>query len=251
MEIYKLKDEISEGLKRGVDDDSGGVPSDGGFDEGLLKITKMKQGVKNPNRVNVFVNNEFAFSLDVAQVVDFKLKVGKELSFEELEELKRASEFGKLYQRALEWVLMRPRSIRETRDYLIKKLRSSPSGGSSQGASPSLISSGESFEFLDTIISQLLSKGYLDDRRFAEFWVQNRFVKKGVSQKRLAMELTKKGVAKNIIEEVLGGRDEEEELRKMIAKKRSRYDDPEKLMVYLCRQGFSYELVRKVMEEDA
>ena len=94
---------------------------------GVLKITDLRQGVKNPNRVNVFVNGKFAFSLDVSQVVDYKLKVGKEISVAELEELKKASEFGKLYQRILEWVLMRPRSERETRDYLYKKLKTSSS----------------------------------------------------------------------------------------------------------------------------
>ena len=35
-----------------------------------LLITNLKQGVKNPNRVNVFVDGKYSFSLDVAQVVD-------------------------------------------------------------------------------------------------------------------------------------------------------------------------------------
>ena len=90
-------------------------------------ITNLKQGVKNPNRVNVFVNSKYALSLDVAQVVDLGVKVGLEISEDELEEFKKASEYGKLYQRTLEWVLVRPRSVRETRDYLSKKLKTSSS----------------------------------------------------------------------------------------------------------------------------
>ena len=93
-----------------------------------MKITNLKQGVKNPNRVNVFVDDKYSFSLDVSQVVDFKLKVGLEITPEKLSELKNASDFGKLYQRTLEWVLVRPRSVRETRDYLYKKIRSSSEG---------------------------------------------------------------------------------------------------------------------------
>ena len=75
------------------------------------------------------------------------------------------------------------------------------------------------------------AKKYLDDFRFAEYYVENRFSKKGVSLKRLRMELLKKGVSKEIIEEVLvdSDRNDEEELRKMIAKKRAKYDD-EKLI---------------------
>ena len=103
MEIYKL--------------------SDGQHLGGELIITDLKQGVKNPNRVNVFINDKFSFSLDLAQVVDLGIKKGKSITEAELAEYQKASEFGKLYQRALEWVLLRPRSEREVRDYLKRKLR--------------------------------------------------------------------------------------------------------------------------------
>lgn len=226
--------------------------------DGVMLITNLRQGVKNPDRVNVFVDGKYSFSLDVAQVVDFKLKVGQEISEEKLAEYKNASEFGKLYQRALEWVLVRPRSVKETKDYLHKKLTMPSSGRSSlpssRGSSLSSRSncglpSEDIAEFSRSIIERLTLKSYLDDQRFAEWYVENRFVKKGVSQKRLKMELMKKGVSAAIIEEVLGSRNDEEEIAKIIAKKRTKYDD-EKLMQYLCRQGFSYDLVREALEKE-
>ena len=198
------------------------------MEKSKLVITNLKQGVKNPNRVNVFVNSKYALSLDVAQVVDFGIKVGLEISEDELVELKNASEYGKLYQRTLEWVLVRPRSIRETRDYLKRRGH---------------------FEFSESIIQRLLDKKYLDDCKFAEWYVENRFVKKGVSKKRLKMELMKKGVTREIIDEVIDERNDEEELRKMIARKRAKYDD-EKLLAYLGRQGFSYDLIKQVLSEE-
>ena len=209
-------------------------------------ISDIKQAVKNQNRANVFVDGKYSFSLDISQVVDFKLKVGQKITEEQLLEYKKASELGKLYQRTLEWVLIRPRSERETRDYLRKKLKSSSSEGSSQGACPSLTSSEESFKLLNDIISRLQSKGYLDDTKFAEYYVENRFVKKGISQKRLRMELIKKGIAKDIIDTVIDSRNDEEEIHKIIAKKRSKYDD-DKLIRYLCRQGFSYQLAQSLV----
>ena len=195
-----------------------------------LVITNLKSGVKNPERVNVYVNNEYAFSLSVAQVVDLGVKVGKIIDDSELAQLKQESEFGKIYQRALEWVLTRPRSEKETREYLKNKLRQPSSG------------------FIDDTIEKFYSRGYLDDRKFAEWYVENRFVKKGVSAKRLRMELMKKGVAKDIIDTILeeSERSDEDEIRKMITKKRIKYTD-EKLIQYLCRQGFPYELVRELV----
>ena len=83
MKIYNLKDAATE--------------SDVAESKRLV-VSDLKQGLKNPDRVNVFVDGKFLFSLDISQVVDYKLKVGKQISEEELDELKRASEFGKLYQ---------------------------------------------------------------------------------------------------------------------------------------------------------
>lgn len=197
-----------------------------------LVITDLKQGVKNPNRVNVFVDGKFSFSLDIAQVVDLEVKVGLALSAEKLEELKRASEFGKLYQRALEWALTRPRSEKEVRDYLYKKVFERKLDKS----------------YIDLIVARLKEKKYLDDTVFAKYYVENRFVKKGISRRRLSLELIKKGVTKEIIAEVLDERNDEEEILKMIAKKRARYDD-EKLISYLCRQGFSFELVQNLVRD--
>ena len=197
-----------------------------------MEITDLRQGVKNPNRVNVFVDGKFSFSLDIAQVVDLGVKVGLALSVEKLEELKRASEFGKLYQRALEWALVRPRSEKEVRDYLYKKVFERKLDKS----------------YIDLIVARLKEKKYLDDTVFAKYYVENRFVKKGISRRRLSLELIKKGVAKEIIAEVLDGRNDEEEILKMIAKKRARYDD-EKLINYLCRQGFSFELARNLVRD--
>ena len=230
------------------------------MEKSRLVITNLKQGVKNPNRVNVFVNSKYALSLDVAQVVDLGVKVGLEISEDELEEFKKASEYGKLYQRTLEWVLVRPRSVRETRDYLQRKLKNTFRGpyatNEERNERVSPVTTGanervreEYSEFSNEIIQRLLDKKYLDDYRFAEWYVDNRFVKKGISKKRLKIELMKKGVAREIVDEVIDDRDDEEEIRKVIAKKRAKYDD-EKLMGYLVRQGFSYDLVKQVLSDE-
>ena len=199
---------------------------------GTYKVTNIKQGVKNPNRANVFIDGKFAFSLDVIQIVDYKLKVGQELSETEYAELKNASEFGKLYQKTLEWTLSRPHSEKEVNDYLYKKIYEKKLDK----------------KYIDLITEKLKSKNYIDDASFAEYYMENRFVKKGISKKRLRLELVKKGVASEIIDGVLDKRNDEEEIKKIIAKKRAKYDD-EKLINYLCRQGFPFELAQSLVRE--
>jgi SOS response regulatory protein OraA/RecX len=104
------------------------------------------------------------------------------------------------------------------------------------------------YDFKDLILERLVERGYVDDAKFARYYVENRFVKKGVSRKRLKMELMKKGISQEIINEVLSERNDEEEILKIIAKKRAKYTD-EKLVAYLCRQGFSYDLARDLVEK--
>lgn len=237
LQIYKLSDEVPMGKGRRGEvgrNNAGGVPDERG-DVGSaceLKITDIKQAVRNENRVNIYVNGKYAFSLDISQVVELKVKVGRELTKEEFSELKQASEFGKMYQRALEWVLVRPRSRRELRDYLMRRLK-------------------KEIKLSETVMNRLVERGYVDDEKFARYYVENRFVKKGVSERRLRQELAQKGVAREIIDEVLNRseRNERDEIHKMILRKRARYDD-EKLIAYLCRQGFSYELVKEMVVEE-
>ena len=235
MEIYKLKDFEK------VDQNPGEVAE--------FRVTDIKQAVKNENRVNVFVNNKYSFSLDIAQLVDFKIKKGQAITEVELEKFKNASEFGKLYQRTLEWVLVRPRSTREVKDYLFKKsiqpIKSKdPETKKTILKKPTV----DRAQFADQIINRLGEKGYLDDERFAKYYVENRFVKKGISKKRLGLELAQKGIAKEIIDQVLDIRSDEEEIRKIIAKKSKRYD-ADKMISYLTRQGFHFETVRNLVQD--
>lgn len=230
-------------------------------------ITKLSPGVHDQNRVNVFINDKFSFSLNLAQVVDFKLKVGKVLTDEDLEKYKKASEFGKLYQRTLEWVLTRPRSEKETRDYLKRKrlkrevenrqiardrarrLEERLEGHSERKYPPKKELPLFSDEDVEAIISRLQEKNYLNDENFARFYLENRNVSKGASVKKLRLELLKKGVDKNLIDSLFAEnlRNDDEEIKKIIAKKRHKYDD-EHLLAYLVRQGFSYDDAKNAID---
>src|SRR5688572_4953142 len=109
-----------------------------------MKITSIKAQIKNTERVSVYVDEKYAFSLGYTQLLDQKLHVGFEMDEARLAELKHISEFGKAYERALMYVMLRPRSVREVRDYARRK-KWTP-------------------EDTEAIIEKLISKKYLDDR---------------------------------------------------------------------------------------
>lgn len=212
-----------------------------------MKITALTAQIKNKDRVNVIVDGSYRFSLDVFQVADLGIRIGKEYTEQELAELETESQFGKLYGRALEYTMLRPHSAREVRDYLWRKTRTTKYK-SRQGEIKER--EGVSQLVADRVFDRLSEKGYIDDEKFARFWVENRNQRKGSSARKLRSELQAKGVESSVIDAALANttRSDEDELAKIIAKKRARYPDEQKFMQYLARQGFSYDDIKVALE---
>ena len=76
--------------------------------EKRFQVTDLKTGVKDSNRVNVFLDGKFSFSLSLVQVGDLKIKRGMILTEDEVNSIKKESDFGKLFQKTLEYAMSRP-----------------------------------------------------------------------------------------------------------------------------------------------
>lgn len=212
--------------------------------EPRLRITALKIQARDKNRVNVFVDGRYRFSLDISQVAELGIKTGNEYDEADLVNLENESQFGKLYTRTLEYVLIRPRSQREVRDYLYRKTRDSRTKTGD-------IKRGISAELTERVFQRLEQKSYIDDEKFARFWLENRNVRKGSSLRKLQAELSAKGVSREIISQLLEqtDRSDSDEIKKILAKKAKRYDSEEKLIAYLARQGFRYDDIVNAIRE--
>ena len=215
-----------------------------------MKITAIAAQLQNPDRVNVSVDGKYRFSLDLAQVIELGLKVGKEYDEAGLAELEAESQFGKLYARTLEYCLMRPHSSREVRDYLYRKTRATKYKSKKTGELKER--AGVSESITARVFDRLVDKGYIDDEKFAHYWAENRSQTKGASRRKLQAELRAKGIDAAIIDAALAESDrtDENELAKIVAKKRARYPDEQKFMQYLARQGFSYDDIKTALSEE-
>lgn len=214
-----------------------------------MKITNISMQVKNKDRINVSVDGVYRFSLDVFQVGELGIKIGDEYSEEELVELETESQFGKLYGRALEYCLMRPHSAREVRDYLYRKTRNTKVKTQSGELKDR---PGVSQAVTVRVFDRLVEKGYIDDEKFARYWIENRDMTKGASARKLTSELRTKGVEQTIIDMYLveTDRSDESELAKVIVKKRSKYPDERKFMQYLAGKGFRYDDIKQALSDD-
>lgn len=213
-----------------------------------MKITAITLQVRDNDRVNISVDGRYKFSLAVYQVTELGLKLNQELDEETLKTLENESQFGKLYARSLEYSMVRPRSTKEVRDYLWRKTKASKY--KSRRTGEILEKNGVSPDVADRVLEKLLSRGYIDDEKFTKYWIENRFLKKGTSTRRLKQELSQKGIDREIISKALGesSRNDIDELQKVIAKKRARYPDEQKFKQYLARQGFNFDDINRVLE---
>lgn len=197
-----------------------------------MKITNIKQQVKRTDRYSIFVDGKYAFSLSESELLAQGLASGKEIDERGLKELKEVSGADKAYGNALRYVAMRPRSEWEMRTYLQRKEVDEP--------------------VTDSIIQRLRNVGLLNDLAFARAWVNNRRLLKSTSKRKLALELKQKHVPDDLANQVLreDETDERDTLRELVQKRRNRYADQNKLMQYLARQGFGYDDIKTVLNED-
>jgi regulatory protein len=199
-----------------------------------MKITKIVQQAKQQNRYSIFVEGKYAFSLSETALLESKLSSGKELSAEQVNEYKQLSTDDKLYNRALNYVALRPRSVWEIEFYLKRKDAPAP--------------------LIEQITNKLLALGLLDDARFAAMFVHDRRLLRSASKRKIQLELKKKHIANDIIEQVLvdDETDESAMLKAVIVRKRTMTkfrDDDLKLMQYLARQGFGYGDIKQALQE--
>src|SRR5688572_22907681 len=161
-----------------------------------MKITAITAQVKDHNRVNIMVDGQYRFSLDVFQVGELGIRVGKEYTEAELTELEVESTFGKLYSRALQYCMMRLHSAQEIRDYLWRKTRDTKTKDGN-------VRKGVSQDVADRVFDRLEQKGYVNDEIFSQHWIEQRHLVKGASRRKLTSELRGKGIEQGVIDRLL------------------------------------------------
>jgi len=193
----------------------------------MLEVQK-----KNKERVNVYLDGEYAFSLTLIEAA--RLSKGQQLADNEVAALKGEDEVQKAVDRAARFLAFRPRSIQEVRRNLHEKDTAT--------------------EIIEVALERLSAKGYLDDDAFARFWVQNRSQFKPISPKALRYELRQKGVSSEIIDEVLESLDRDDLAYRAAQSRASRLRGAsrqvfrQKLSAFLQQRGFGYAAIRDVVE---
>jgi regulatory protein len=195
-----------------------------------MRITALKTQVKNPERVSIYVDGAYTFSLTINEVLEQKLKKDLEVTQADIEAYKKISSDGKIRARAQEWLMGRPHSAKELKEYLYKK-KTDP-------------------DLQHKLLQEFQLSGLQSDEAFAQ-WSVERLLRKGKSKRAVQNELRSKGIERSTIEDVLAmaATSDTAQIAILIEKlrTRSRYADDKKLIAYLISKGFSYDDIKSAL----
>ena len=106
--------------------------------------------------------------------------------------------------------------------------------------------------YIDDVIEYLIEAGYLDDKKYAYKYVENVFRLKKASRNEIKIDLMKKGIDSNIIDEAVDTEeayDFEVSSCEYVAEKKFRSTpDVLKLRKYLISKGYDYDVISKTID---
>ena len=203
-----------------------------------MRITALQPQTKDPERLNLFVDDQFLMGINALIALQMGLKVGQELTPQLLEQLRQEEALQQAVARALNYLSFRPRSREEVKRYLERK-ETPP-------------------ELIDRVLERLEQLELINDQAFAAFWLESRarFNPKGAQA--IKHELRQKGVTREVVDEIVDDEQDEERAHQAARKKaqllvrQSGMDFKTfrlRLGSFLQRRGFSYEITKRTVHD--
>ena len=200
-------------------------------------ITKIGRQKNNPERYNIYLNDEYAFAVDESTLIKFGLMKGKTLEQFDIDEIAYEDEIAKAFNKALHFLTFQMRS-----EYEVKK---------------KLLDAGHGEAVVLEAIRKLENLGFLNDATYSKALLETkkRTMKKG--PRAIRQDLKKKGIDKSLQDEVLESFTYEEQLdiAMQLAEKEVRVGNRktptqvrQKIQDVLMRKGYSFNIVSDVLE---
>lgn len=199
-------------------------------------ITRLAKQKKR-DRVNVYLDGKYAFSVSLEVATEKSLKPGKLLNEKDISALTEKDLSSKLLGLTFKFASSRPHSKKEIKDYLRRKK----------------IDEVEA----EQLLAKLTKYDLLNDEKFARWWIEQRTTFKNKSKRELFFELTQKGIPKETIEKASASVEtptDEAQIKTLLVKKFAQKDlsdsrVKQKVIAYFLRKGFPYNKVKDAIDE--
>ncbi len=199
----------------------------------MKKITDIKQQVKNPTRVNIYLDNTFYCGLELETVMKNRLKKGMEIDEERLDEIQRESESARALDKALSFISRSKKTKKQVETYLAGK--------------------GYTEKTIESVVEKMKGYNFIDDGEYAEEYAAAYSKNKG--KRLIALELKRKGVSdadmRAALENVVGESEAAENVaRKYMKNKEKNRENTLKCYKYLLGKGFDYDTAKIIAERE-
>lgn len=201
-------------------------------------ITKIEVQKKNKERVNIYLDGEYAFSISAELIYKENIKVKDVVDFEMLKSVADKESYIRCKNSALKMI---ERSYK-TENEVIEKLKIK----------------GYEQKHIEKSIEFLKEYKFLNDDYYAEAFIRDKLSSKG--SQRIRQELIKKGISRDIIEKNIYeiDKDTEKNIARELANKKLRviqksekdnYKISGKLYRFLISRGYTYDIVKEVVKD--
>jgi regulatory protein len=200
----------------------------------VAEITGIKKVKGHGKQVKVFLDGKPALALLAETALKEGITVGQEVSEDRRETLTGKDRYQRCFNAAIHFLAYRMRSESEIRQRLQRH--------------------GYDQQDIDKALTRLKEQGLVDDAAFARFWRENRETFSPRSRRLTKMELKRKGLSSEVIEQVISEIDDKDSAYRAASNRARRlsfadYQDfRERLVGYLGRRGFSYDIIKEITE---
>lgn len=201
------------------------------------KITKIEVQKKNKDRVNIYIDDKYAFAAFVDVVINQGIKKGMELDADILQKIDFEEHRRKCKNAAIKIVERSAKTEKQVIDKLKEKEYSD--------------------DAIKYAVDFLNEYGFINDRLYAKSFAHDKLMKNGTNK--IKFELRRKGISDDIIKETLNDINDDEEIENAVSiaekkyvqilrRESDKYKIKNKLYTFLAGRGYSFDTVKKVVE---
>ena len=207
-----------------------------------MQITKIEQQKKNPQRYSLYIDGSFSLGIDERVLVNLGLYKGQRLDQNLINQIRQEEGESKLYNKTLNYISYRMRSLKEVRDYLDK-----------QSKEMDLTE-----EKKEEIVRSLQKAGYINDDQFAVAYMNDAAGLNHKGPRLIHQELIRKGLEEASIQGALETylqSDQEENAGKLLKKfLRTKSNLPvkqakRKAYQHLYQKGYESDLINRLINQ--
>lgn len=199
-----------------------------------MEITSVEKSRKKHDRLSVYIDGKYSFTISEEDYITMHLYENSEINEETVDYIKNTLNFREAKSKAVR--------------YLSLKLRTE------QEVSKKLHEEGYDTECIENAINELKAIGYINNKLYAQKYIFDRSKLKPLSKKMMKRELMTRGVAEEVVDEVLDDWKVEDSAvaESLLKKKFGKYDLNDKKILkkatmFLLHRGFSMSTIREAM----